>query len=140
MPAAFSSSSVLPTEATSGIGVDHVRDRVVVHVTGLAGDDLGDRDALVLGLVREHRPGDHVADRVDAGDVGGEMRVGDDAAALHRDAELGEAEALGVGHAADRDEHDVGLDRLGRAARGRLDARLQGLARCVDAGDLATTV
>ena len=82
MPAAFSSSSVLPTEATSGIGVDDVGDDVVVHVAGLAGDDLGDGDAFVLGLVRQHRAGDHVADGVDAGDVGREMRVDDDAAAV----------------------------------------------------------
>ena len=52
--------------ATSGLGVDHARDHPVVHVAVLAGDGLGDRDALVLGLVREHRPGDRVADRVDA--------------------------------------------------------------------------
>ena len=54
-------------------GVDHVRDDVVVHVAGLAGEDFGDRDALVLGLVRQHRPGDHVADGVDAGHIGGVM-------------------------------------------------------------------
>ncbi len=35
----------------------------------LPSDDLGDRDAFVLGLVREHRPGDDVADGEDAGDV-----------------------------------------------------------------------
>ena len=98
-------------------------------MAGLAGDDLGDRDAFVLGLVRQHRPGDHVADGVDAGHVGREMRVDDDAAALSLvDAGLFEPEALGVGHAADRDQHDVGLDRLGRAAGGRLDRRLQRLA------------
>ena len=56
------------------------------------------------------------------GDVGGEMLVGDDAAlAVPGHADLVEAEALRVGHAADRDQHDVGLERLGRAARGRLE-------------------
>jgi hypothetical protein len=34
---------------------------------------------------------------------------------------LVEAEAVGVGAAADRDEHGVGLDRLGGAAGGGLD-------------------
>ena len=53
-----------------GAGVDDARDDVVVHMAGLAGDDLGHRDALVLGLVREHRPGDHVADRIDARHIG----------------------------------------------------------------------
>ena len=33
---------------------------------GLAGDDLGHRDAFVLGLVRQHRPPHRVADGVDA--------------------------------------------------------------------------
>jgi hypothetical protein len=35
--------------------VDDARNDVVVHVAGLAGEDFGNRDALVLGLVREHR-------------------------------------------------------------------------------------
>ena len=40
-----------------------------------------------------------------------EMRVDDDAAALvQRDADLVEAEAVGVGRAADGDQHDIGLD------------------------------
>ncbi len=86
-------------------------------MAGLAGEDFGDRDAFVLGLVRQHRAGDDVADGVDAGDVGLEMVIDDDAAALVLlDAERFEAEAFGVGHAADRDQHDIGLDRLRRAA------------------------
>ena len=46
--------------------VDDIGNDAVVHVPGLPGEDLGDRDALVLGLVRQHRPVDHVADGVDA--------------------------------------------------------------------------
>ena len=93
------------------------------------------RDAFVLGLVRQHRPGDDVADGVDAGDVGLEMRIDDDAAAIVAlDADRFEAEALGVGHAADRHQHDVGLERLrGAAAGGRLDLHLERLAGCIDA-------
>ena len=79
MPAAFSSSSDLPTRGDLGEGVDHVGDHVVVHVAGLAGQDLGRRHALVLGLVRQHRAGDHVADGVDAGHVGLVVRIDDDA-------------------------------------------------------------
>ena len=52
------------------IGVDDVRDHVVIHMAGLAGEDFGDRDAFVLGLVRQHRAGDDVADGIDAGDIG----------------------------------------------------------------------
>jgi hypothetical protein len=36
-------------------------------VAVLAGDALGDGDALFLGLVREHRAAHHVADRPDVG-------------------------------------------------------------------------
>ena len=57
-------------------------DHIVVHDAGLAGDILGDRDALVLGLVGEHRAGDDVADRPDAGDLGAEVVVDLDLAAL----------------------------------------------------------
>ena len=90
----------------------------------LAGEHFGERDALVLGLVGEHRPAHDVADRVDARHVGGEMLVDDDLPALHRDAERLEAEALRVGAPADRDQHDVGLERLRLAAGGGLDRRL----------------
>ena len=48
-------------------GVDDAGDDVVVHVARLAGEDFGERDAFVLGLVGEHRPAHDVADRVDAG-------------------------------------------------------------------------
>ena len=87
---------------------------------GLAGDILGDRDALVLGLVREHRAGDDVADRPDAGDLGAEFVVGLDLAALvGLEPGLVEREAVGVGLAADRDEDDVGFDGLGARRRRR---------------------
>ena len=69
--------------------------------------------------------------------VGGEVRIDDDAAAvvlLH--AGLVEAEPFGVGHAADGDQHHIGLDRLRRAAFGRLDLGLERRARRIDAGDL----
>ncbi len=104
---------------------------------GLAGENLGAGDALVLGLVGEHRTGDHVADGVDALHAGGEMRIDLHAAAIvERDAGFLEAEALGVGHAADADHDHVGFQRFGSSTRGRLDLRRQRLARGVDAGDL----
>ena len=46
----------------------------------------------------------------------------DAAALVALDAGLVEPEPFGVGHAADRDQHHVGVDRLGLAALGRLDA------------------
>ena len=64
------------------IGVDDAGDDGVVHVAMLTGESLGDRDAFFFGLVGEHRAGDDVSDGVDAGEIGLEVGVDDDAAAL----------------------------------------------------------
>ena len=106
-------------------------------MAGLARDDFGAGHAFVLGLVREHRTRHHVADRIDALHAGDEMRVDLDATAvIERDAGLLQAEAFGVGHAPDTNENDIGFNRLGRAASGRLNPGQQRLARGIDAGDL----
>ena len=119
------------------IGVDHVRNGVVVHVAGLPDQDLGHRHPLVFRFMSQHRPGDNVADRPDAGDVCRVIMICDDAAALvELDAKLLEAEPVGVRHAADSDQHHIGLDGFRRAAFGRLDSRLQFRARCIDRRDL----
>ena len=74
-------------------------------------------------LVRQHRPGDHVADRVDAGHAGLEALVHDDAPALvEGDAQLARAQALGVRAAPDGHQHDVGLDDRWLARTGERDA------------------
>src|SRR3546814_13886131 len=65
-----------------GPSVDDRRDDVMVHDAGLARDILCAGDAFVLGLVREHRAGNDVADRPDAVDRGAEIMVGLDLAAL----------------------------------------------------------
>src|SRR6202035_4072726 len=117
--------------------IDHIGDDVVVHVAGLAGENLGDRDALVLGLVGQHRPRDHVPDGVDAGRVGGEMLIHDNAPAIVLlDPHGLEPETVRIGHAADGDQHDIGLDRLRGAAGGRLDLRLEPRTRAIDARHL----
>ena len=69
-------------------------------------------DALVLGLVGEHRRAGDVADGVDAGDVGAAEAVGDDGAAVDLDAERLEPEALDVADDADRRDQPLGGDRL----------------------------
>src|SRR2546430_3177172 len=59
------------------------------------GENLRHRHAFVLGLVRKHRPGDHVADGVNAGHVGLVVRVHDHPAAIvgfHAD--LGQPQSL----------------------------------------------
>jgi hypothetical protein len=48
----------------------------------LPGENLGHGDALVLGLVRQHRPVDHVADGVDAGHARLIVLIDDDTSAV----------------------------------------------------------
>src|SRR5690606_37028789 len=55
--------------------IDHARDHRVVHDAGLPGDVFGYGDAFVLRLVRQHRAGDHVANRPHALDLGAEIVV-----------------------------------------------------------------
>ena len=64
-------------------------------MTVLAGDLLGHRHALILGLMRQHRAFDHIADGIDAGQVGAPVVVGGDLAALsHFDAKRIEPQPL----------------------------------------------
>ena len=96
-----------------GAGVDDPGNGVEVDVAMLAGDALGHRDALLLGLVRQHRPAHHVADRPDAGQVGAAVVVDDDGAALvELEADGLGVQAVGVGHAADRHDQAVDSQRL----------------------------
>src|SRR5262249_8918448 len=119
------------------ISVDHVRDRVIVYVTGLTGENFGDGDSLVLGLVCEHRSRDHVADGIDAGYVGRVAVVDLNAAAIvERNTDLLQAETVDVRHPADRDQHDISFDSFGSAPGRRLDSRLELAARAVDRSDL----
>src|SRR5438128_1030557 len=120
-------------------GIHDAWDNIVVHVADLACNDLGTGDALVLGLVREHRSRHHVADRIDALHGGCEMRVDLHAPAIvERDASLLAPEPVGVGHAADANQNHIGLERLCRPAGCWFDTDLQRLARRIDAGDLGT--
>src|SRR6185437_2631627 len=113
-----------------GRGIHNTWDHVVVHMTSLARDHLGAGNALVLRLVGQHGTGDHVADGIDALHVGREMRINLHAAAvIERDARLLKPEALGIGHAADADENDIGFDHFLRAARSGLDLGRKHLAR-----------
>ena len=83
-------------------------------------DGLDADDALVLGLVRQHRRPRDVADGVDAGHVGAAEAVGDDGAALGLHAELLEPEVLDVADHADGRDHALDGERL-RAALAVVD-------------------
>jgi hypothetical protein len=118
-------------------GVDHARNGVVVHVPGLARDNFRNRNALILGLVRQHRAAHDVADGVDALHIGRKMVVDlDPTAIVDRDACFLQAETFGVGDAADADQHDVRFQRLCRAASRRFDADLQRFTGRIDTRDL----
>ena len=79
---ALASSSVTPTQASFGIGVRDRWNHASVEPGFLAGRGLGGDMRLVHGLVRQHRlPGD-VADRENMRDVGPQLVVDRDEAAL----------------------------------------------------------
>ena len=71
-------------------------------------DGLDADDALVLGLVGEHRRAGDIADGVDARHVGPVERIDHDRAALGLHAELFQAEILDVADDADRGDDALG--------------------------------
>src|SRR5688500_10197346 len=97
--------------------VDDRRDRVVVDVAVLAGDEIADHHALVLRLVREHRAAHAVADGPDV--LGGRLAV-----IVHLDeAALVELHARAVGQQVLRERlaahaHDQLVDVDGLTTRG----------------------
>ena len=98
--------------------------------------NLGHGDAFVFGLVGQHGALDHVADGIDAGDAGCEFLIDRDPPAIvGLDLKLGEPEALGVGYAPHRDQHDIAVKRLRLAAARWLKRQLHALALGLDAHD-----
>ena len=103
-------------------GIDHAGDHTVIHMARLSREDFRECDAFIFRLVGEHRPFDDVADGIDAGNSGGVVMIDLDAPArVLLNAHRFEAQALSVGHAAHRHEHDIRLDLLRSAARGRFN-------------------
>ena len=91
----------------------HARDvDISLHSRVQAGNLFGDEDALHEAAVCQLKAGNDVADRVDVADAGVQAIVGDDEAAIQRDAGLLVAQALGHGATADSDQKDVGVERL----------------------------
>ena len=102
----------------------------------LAGDDFGDGNAFVLGLMRQHRPAHDIADGVDARHVGSEMLVDDDAATLRRDAGSLKSQPRDERTPANRDEDNVRVADDLVAAVCRSDRDLDPGCRLVGFGDL----
>src|SRR5580698_10179881 len=117
--------------------IHNARNDVVIHVAGLTGQNFSNRDAFILGLVCQHWTGNDIADRIDALQARGEMRIDLHAAAIvERDTSFLQTEALGVRDATDADQHDVRLDLFHSSTRRRLNLGNQRLARGVDARNL----
>ena len=95
------------------MGVDHVGNRVVVDMTITGGDVLDTGHPFVLRLVRQHGPGNHIADGVDPFGRGAEMLVDtEEPASIGLQAHRFETQVLGVGPATDTDQHPITGDRL----------------------------
>ena len=93
-----------------GVGVHDGRDATVVDVTVTLLDVLDNSDGLLLSLVGEHGAERGVTDAADVGDLGAVLGVDDDTAALvELEANVLQAEALGVRSAADGDEDGLSL-------------------------------
>src|ERR1043166_5836650 len=102
-------------------GVDDPRHRFEIDVACLAGYQLGDRDALLRGLVRKHRPAHHIPARVYIGQITAAMLVGlHEAALVDRQPDRIRSQAGGIGRTADRDDELVEF----RALRAAVDLEL----------------
>src|SRR5690625_395508 len=94
-------------------GVDDAGHQAVVDVSGVAGEDLCQSDAVLLGLVRQHGPLDHVPYGVNALHVRGVTVIDLHAAAfVGLDTHVVESQPLGVRLAPDRHQYVACLDRL----------------------------
>src|SRR6185437_5073971 len=103
-------------------GVDDAGNGIVIHMALLAGQRLDQGHAFLGGLVRQHRPGDDVADGIDAFDIGGEAAIdGDAPLVVDGDADRLEPEPFGIGTPPDGDQRDVTGDLVARAALRRLE-------------------
>mmetsp|Transcript_23619 Transcript_23619/g.41871 ORF Transcript_23619/g.41871 Transcript_23619/m.41871 type:complete len:299 (+) Transcript_23619:2259-3155(+) len=95
------------------MGVDHTGDHVIVHVAMMACDLVGGGHAFVLGLVREHRPFDYIANRVDTRDVRLPMGIHLDLTALrHLDPKRLKPQPVHVRFAPCGHQHHVRIDHV----------------------------
>ena len=111
-----------------GRGVDDARNGVVVDVRRLARHRFDRGDAFLLGLVRQHGPGDRVADGEYPFHAGLEPPVdGDEPAVVALDPRPLQPEAVGEWPPPDRDQDRVAVEGLAAAAADRLKRHPQGV-------------
>ena len=110
MPLFFSLRLGEPYGGNLGRGVNHPRNGVVIHPARLAGHAFHGGDRLLLGLVREHRPSDYVADGVNTRHVRLPLGIRPNSSALVQlHTGFGRAEVVGVGLAPNGNEYLFGL-------------------------------
>ena len=102
------------------IAIGATRDHVLVQRmnAGNAGNLFNTDNALVLGLVCQHRRAGDIADGVDAFDIGFAVAVDDDAAPVGLHTEFFKSEIFDVSLNTDGGNQPVGGDRLGFAVLG----------------------
>src|SRR5262245_25366359 len=125
-----------PDRGDFGIRVDDVWYGIVIDVARLPDQNFRNRYTLVFRLVSQHWTRDHIADSPDARNVGRIVVINDHTRAfvqLH--AKFFETEALGVRHAANRDQNDISLDRFSSAALRRFHDCLEPFSGRIDRSD-----
>ena len=120
------------------LGVDDVGYQVVIDFACLAVDLLDAGHRFILSLVREHRPGRHVANHPDASRFGAMLFIGEHAALVGAQADVFQAQALGVRTSTNRHQYVIRFEQFRRAARRRLNAELHAVLRSRRAGDFRT--
>lgn len=91
--------------------IHDTRNSTVVDVAISLANIFDGRDTFLLGLVRQHGTEGDVANDTDVGDFGAIFLIDDNATALvGLDSDIFEAEAGGIGAAADSDEDDIGVE------------------------------
>ena len=109
----------------------------MVHDAGLPGDVFRHSDALVFRLVGQHRAGHAIADGPDVGDLGTEIMIDFDLAAVVGGKVDGfEAEPFGVRPAPDGNQRGIHRHRLGLTAIGGFEREFDPLALDGCGGDL----
>ena len=120
-----------------GVRIDHRWNDIMVHHAGQPRNILRNRNTLILGLVRQHRAGNDIANRPDAAHARSEiMSRLYLATRVDRQTCLVEAKSVDVGPTADGDQHHIGLNGLRCTTCRWLDRDGRTGTLALNAGDL----
>lgn len=101
---------VLANPGNFGVSVDDGGNSIIVDVTVTGSNHFRDGETFILGLVGQHGTESGITNAADVGDVGLELRVDNDAAAVvELDTNVLQAETLGVRATTNGDKDDIGF-------------------------------